>query len=92
MNELSLDKFRRAIRATHGCESQLVDRVHVEEHGEGGPVWQGDVLVFALLGNNISTRCYAWEVEGGITAVLHAGPIDSAVKAVRAAMLPDSGD
>ena len=84
MNELSLDTFRRAIRATHGSESRLIDRVYVDEHSEGKPVLPREVLVFELLGNHISTRCYAWEVEGRVAAVLHTGPIDSPTKALRA--------
>ena len=87
MNELSLDGFRHAIRAAHGSESQLVDRVRVDERFEGEPVWQGEVLIFDLLDNQIATRCYAWEKDGQVTAVLHTGAIDSPVKAVRASIL-----
>jgi hypothetical protein len=44
-------------------------------------------LVFDLMDNNIAPRCYAWEKDGNVTAVLHTGPIDSPVKAVRASIL-----
>jgi hypothetical protein len=91
MNELSLDGFRHAIRQTYGSESQLVGRVRVDERAEGEPVWQGEVLIFALLDNPISTHCYAWETNGRVTAVLHAGPIDSPLEAVRASILADEG-
>ena len=87
MNEISLDGFRHAIRQTYGSESQLVGRERIDERFECDPVWQGEVLVFNLLGNHISTRCYAWEKDGLVTAVLHTGPIDSPVKAVRASIL-----
>ena len=87
MNELSLDGFRHAIRATHGSESQLVERVRVDEYFEGDPVWQGEVLVFDLLDNPLATRCYAWEKDGNVTAVLHVGPIDSPLRAVQASIL-----
>lgn len=90
MNELSLDGFRHAIRATHGSECQLVGRERVDEYFEGEPVWQGEVLIFDLLDNPLSTRCYAWETNGQVTAVLHTGPIDSALKAVRASILADA--
>jgi hypothetical protein len=89
MNEISLDGFRHAIRQTYGSESQLVGRERVDEYFEGEPVWQGEVLVFDLLDNSISTRCYAWETNGRVTAVLHVGPIDSPVKAVRASILAE---
>src|SRR2546423_1232542 len=87
VNELPLDGFRRAIRQTHGSESQPVGRERVDEYCDGEPVWQGEVLIFDLLGNHISTRCYAWETNARVTAVLHTGPIDSALKAVRASIL-----
>jgi hypothetical protein len=42
-----------------------------------------------LLDNQISTRCYAWETNGKVTAVLHSGPIDSPLKAVQASIMAD---
>jgi hypothetical protein len=87
MNELSLDGFRHAIRNMHGSECQLVARERIDEYFEGDPVWQGEVLVFDLLDNPMATRCYAWEKDGNVTAVLHTGAIDSPVKAVRASIL-----
>ena len=89
MNELSLEDFRHAIRATYGSESQLVGRERVDERFEGDPVWQGEVLIFDLLDNPIATRCYAWEKDGRVTAVLHVGPIDSPLRAVQASILAD---
>ena len=89
MNELSLEGFRHAIRQMHGSESQLVGRERVDEHFDGEPVWQGEVLIFDLLDNPISTRCYAWEVDGRVTAVLHSGPINSALRAVQASIMAD---
>jgi hypothetical protein len=81
--------FRHAIRKMHGSESQLVGRERVDERFAGEVVWQGEVLIFDLLGNQMATRCYAWETNGQVTAVLHPGPIDSPVKAVRASILAD---
>ena len=89
LNELPIDGFRHAIRKMHGSECQLVDRVRVDEQFEGDLVWTGEVLVFGLLGNHLSTRCYAWETNGQVTAVLHMGPIDSPLKAVQASILAD---
>ena len=48
------------------------------------------MLVFDLLDHPDATRCYAWEVDGEVTAVLGVGPIESAEDAVRAAILADS--
>ena len=71
----------------HGSECQLVGRQRVHEILEGETVWQGEVLIFDLLDNPLATRCYAWEKNGRVTAVLHTGPIDSPLKAVRASIL-----
>ena len=89
MNEISEAQFRHAIRKMHGSESQLVGRERIHEIFEGETVWQGEVLIFDLLDNQISTRCYAWEVDGQVTAVLHTGPIDSPLTAVQATILAE---
>lgn len=91
MNEISIEVFERAIRATHGAGSRLLDRVHVEERFGGEPVWDGEVLVFELVGHPTATRCYGWEVDGEVTAVLHEPPVDSPQAAVRAAIMAGSG-
>jgi hypothetical protein len=87
VNEISVEGFRHAIRESYGCECQLVGRERVDEYFEGDPVWQGEVLIFDLMDNNIAPRCYAWEKDGKVTAVLHVGPIDSPLKAVQASIL-----
>ena len=71
------------------AKAQLAERVQVDERFEGEPVWQGEVLVFELLDHPSAKRCYAWEVDGHVTAVLGVGPVDSPVKAVRASILAD---
>ena len=86
MNELSLEGFQNAIRETHGAEADFAERVPVNEHFKGQPVWDGEVLVFDLLDHPTATRCYAWEVDGRVTVVLHEPPVDSARLAVRAAI------
>ena len=40
-----------------------------------------------VLGHPTAARCYAWEVDGEVTAVLEEGPVDSARTAVRAAIM-----
>ena len=64
-------------------------RVDVVETFEGDTVWEGEVLVFDLIDHPTAQYCYAWEVDGQVTSVLHTGPIDSPVKAVRASILAD---
>jgi hypothetical protein len=86
MNEKPLSYFAEAIRATHGAESELVRRERVVERFRGETVWEGEVLVFQLAGHPEATRCYAWEVDGVVTAVLHTPPVGSAQDAVRASI------
>ena len=87
MNEIPLATFERAIQATHGAKARLLRTVRVDETFEGEPVWSGNVYEFELLDHPSAPKCYAWETGGTITAVLHTGPVDSAVKAVRASIL-----
>jgi len=85
-SDVPLSNFERAIQETHGAKSRLLGRERVDEPFES-PTWQGEVLVFELLDHPSASRCYAWEVEGGITTVLGGGTVDSALAAVRAFVL-----
>ncbi len=86
VNELSVDEFSKAIRTIHGADAGLVDRVPVHETVDGQTVWKGDVLVFSLHGHPTARKCYAWSVEGRVTAILHKWPVSSEEAAVRAAI------
>ncbi len=92
MNEIDVFAFQHAIRETHGSRSQLIERVSVVETFEGGTVWEGEVLVFDLLDHPTAQYCYAWEVDGQVTAVLHTGPVNSPVAAIRASILAEESD
>ena len=92
MNKLPISTFKHTIQDTHGVWSQLISRERVVETFKGEIVWEGEVLVFELLDHPTALRCYAWESEGWVTAVLHAGPVDSPVKAVRASILSEAPD
>lgn len=89
MNDIPIRDFVTAIRAVHRAEARYLGSELVEERFEGEPVWTGEVLVFELLGHPTATRCYAWEVDGEVTAVLHEPPVDSAAAAVRASIMAD---
>jgi len=89
MNEAPIQAFREAIRATHGADAQLAQRVRVREEFEGETVWEGEVLVFDLEGHPTAAKCYAWEVDGEVTAVLHEGPVTGPREAVRAAIMAE---
>ena len=81
--EVSVHEFEQAIKQTHGCLSALHSRKFLHENVQGQPVWHGEVLTFDLLNHPTAQRCYAWAVEGRVTAVLHEGPVDSPQAAVR---------
>ncbi len=92
MNEIPISAFQHAIHETHGCDSQLLARESVVEKFRGKTVWVGEVLVFDLLDHPTAHLCYAWEVDGQVTAVLHTAPVDSPIKAVRASILAEESD
>ncbi|MCP5059368.1 MAG: hypothetical protein GY937_21910 [bacterium] len=89
MNELPISGFLEAIQATHGAKSRLERRERVVETFQGETVWEGEVLVFELLDHPTARKCYAWEVDGEVTAVLHEAPVRSAQDAVRAAIVAE---
>jgi len=89
VNSISTAAFQKAIRATHGAGSRLIERVRVVEDFEGERAWEGEVLVFELEGHPSASRCYAWEVGGEVTAVLGVPPVDGPRAAVRAAIVAD---
>lgn len=89
MNELPLETFLTAIQATHGGKATLLRRERVTETFQGKTVWDGEVLVFALKQHATTSLCYAWSVDGRVTAVLHQPPVNSAQDAVRAALASD---
>ena len=83
------DNMGKAIRSIHGCGGSLIGRESVVEIFRGETVWAGEILIFELRDHPTATRCYAWEVNGRITAVLHEAPVDSPAKAVRAAIVAE---
>jgi hypothetical protein len=83
------------IEQTHGGKARFVEAVPISETFEGKTVWEGVVYIFELQGHPTARVCYAWSspIEGSkkrrYYAVLHAPPIDSPEKAVRASIVHD---
>lgn len=78
----------------HGCDANYVESVPVHETYQGETVWDGTVEVFDLIGHPKAKRAYAWAHEtdaGGkrYVAVLELPPVDSAINAVRAAIVEE---
>ncbi|RLA05868.1 MAG: hypothetical protein DRQ54_07470 [Gammaproteobacteria bacterium] len=92
MNRISTDQFSQSIHAMHGATASLTARERVHEQFEGDTVWEGEVLVFKLSDHPTASRCFAWEVDGEITAVLAEGPIETATDAVRASIWADGAE
>jgi hypothetical protein len=87
LNAAPILVFQHAIRAMHGADAELVDREYFVETFEGDELWRGEVLTFQLAGSPEAQRCFAWEVDGRVTAVLAVGRIKTPLDAVRASIL-----
>ncbi len=92
MSEVPIEALKEAIRNLHGCGSAWLESVPVKETFQGKIVWEGTVQVFDLHGHPTARRCYAWSYEADegkrrFVAVLHQGPVDSPVRAVKAAII-----
>lgn len=87
-----IERLRKAIHDLHGYDSIHKESVPINETFEGKPVWQGVVEVFDLIGHPQAKWAFAWSHEmddGRINhvAVLGVPPINSALDAVRAAVI-----
>jgi hypothetical protein len=89
------DQLREAIETQHGGVATFVQAVPVREEFNGQPVWIGVVHVFDLIDHPTATRAYAWShaIEGSenrrFVTVLHVGPVNSPLNAVRAALVAE---
>ena len=93
----NIDELKEAIRKLHGVESTHIESVPIKETFQGRTVWEGVVDVFELHGHSEAKKAYAWSHEAGNqakrhVAVLHVGPITSALHAVRAAIIQEYRD
>src|SRR5689334_21233018 len=92
MDPAGIATLQQAIRQLHGRESPWLHSVPVVEKHDGQTVWDGEVQVFAVKGHPKATRAYAWSPEGSLGkrrfhVVLGLPPVDSAVMAMRAAIM-----
>jgi len=86
MSQRRISDLKRAIKAVHGVESRLIAAERVVYREGETTVWEGDVLVFSLLSHPVASKCYVWEMQGKVEAVLHAPLVSTPEAAVRAAM------
>jgi hypothetical protein len=80
-----------AIRTLHGCESEHIETVHVDERFQGQQVWKGDVEIFTVPDHQQADRLYAWIIrerddrpDWKAITVLEVPPITTPRKAVQA--------
>ena len=92
MLEISPHQLKAALESQHGGKARLLQSTPVKETFQGATVWEGVVSIFDLSGNPSATRAYGWSspIDGSekrrFFAVLHMGPIDLPLAAVRAAI------
>ena len=94
--EVLPDELQRHVMWLHKCRAEYRESVAVREDFQGQVAWEGVVHVFSLDDHPDADSCYAWSspVEGSenrrFYAVLHTPEIDTAAKAVRAAIVSDA--
>ena len=59
-DEAYIVALQRVIGELHGCPSQHMGTVNVQETMAARIIWQGDVEVFLLVGHPRAVTCYAW--------------------------------
>lgn len=88
-------QLKKAVEQMHHCTATLARTVPVSESFKGKPAWKGIVHVFDITGHSKATVAYAWSspVEGSskrrFFAVLGIPPVNSALDAVRAAIVQE---
>lgn len=89
-----IEELQNAILNLHSCEADYVETVPITETFQDQIVWEGSVEVFNLRGHPKAKRAFAWshETDKGrrYVTVLELPPIDSAQKAVRAAIVDEA--
>ena len=89
----SVDHLRQSVELLHDCRATHEAAVLVTETFQGQTAWEGTVHVFALEGDPTAKLAYAWSspIEGStkrrLFAVLQIPPVQSALDAVRAAIV-----
>jgi quinol monooxygenase YgiN len=81
--ELRISDLKRVIRSRHDADSHLVAAEHIVHQVGGTTIWEGDVLVFHLVGHPIASKCFVWEMQGEVQSVLRGPLVPTAEEAVR---------
>jgi hypothetical protein len=88
-----LAEIKVAIRQNHGCGCIFKGKVPVKEVFEGKVAWEGEVVVFDLIGHATAKRCFAWGYppeddakDRQVFTVIDIPPVDSAETAIKFAL------
>lgn len=89
---MTIERMTEIVEQLHGAKARHVGSEFVREEFRGELVWEGEVQVFELEGHPMATSAYAWtyltdQGRERTPVVLKAGPVKSALDAVRAAIL-----
>ena len=90
------DQLKQAVESQHGGTATLAQSVPVHETHEGKPVWDGTVHIFDLWGypsglaGPMPGPMSGMTASGGSLPSCTQGPINSPVKAVRAAIVAEA--
>lgn len=91
-----LNALKGAVLIRHGCKANHKKTIYVNEQTlDKEMVWQGNVEEFDVVGHKTAKTCYAWlwvddEGKCKVFTVLRNRVIDSATKAVQAAIFVDA--
>ena len=85
------DEIKQAVEIVAECPATFIETVAVVEMFRKKTIWDGVVDVFDLKGHPKAKRAYGWAYADGkenrFVAVLEIPPVDSALTAVRLAIL-----
>jgi hypothetical protein len=93
---VDLASLKLSLETQHGGTATFAQSVPVKETHDDAVVWEGVVHVFDLAGHPTASRAYAGSspIEGSdkrrFFAVLHQGPVNSPLDAVRAAIVAEN--
>lgn len=92
MRKTEIESLRAAVERLHGCPAVYRSAETVSDTFRGQVAWTREVATFDLSGHPTATVCYAWLETSPQReyAVLRAGPVKSAIDAVRASIVAEA--
>ncbi|MDB4223819.1 hypothetical protein N9850_08600 [Granulosicoccus sp.] len=87
-----IKQLSKAIEVMHECRCEHFGTEHVQERHKGEIVWEGDVEIFELKDHPDAKIAYGWgwnadTGKADYIGILNVPPVESAVGAVKAAII-----